>query len=76
VTDEYISGEFHWRYLNAPFYVVAIAAVLHGLSAFFLGEASLEYLAFMLTAGTLLGHASTLSFAVAESWAEEKAGTI
>jgi len=76
VTDEYISGEFHWRYLNAPFYVVAIAAVLHGLSAFFLGEAALEYLAFMLTAGTLLGLASTLSFAVAESWAEDRAGTI
>ena len=70
VTDEYLSGNFHWRYLNAPFYVVAIAAVLHGLSAFFLGEATLEYLAFMLTGGTLLGLASTLSFAVAESWAD------
>jgi putative membrane protein len=70
VTDEYLSGNFHWRYLNAPFYVVAIAAVLHGLSAFFLGEASLEYLALMLTGGTLLGLTSTLSFAVAESWAD------
>jgi len=74
VTDEYISGEFHWRYLNAPFYVVAIAAVLHGLSAFFLGQATLEYLAFMLTAGTLLGLASTLSFAVVETWSDERAG--
>jgi len=73
VTDEYLSGEFHWRYLNAPFYVVAIAAVLHGVSAFFLGEATLEYLALMLTGGTLLGLASTLSFAIAESWAEQGA---
>ncbi len=76
VTDEYISGEFHWRYLNAPFYVVAIAAVLHGLSAFFVGQASLEYLAFMLTAGTLLGLASTLSFAVVEAWSDERAGAV
>ena len=72
VTDEYLSGDFHWRYLNAPFYVVAIAAVLHGLSAFFLDQGSLEYLAFMLTGGTLLGLASTLSFAVAESWAGDR----
>ena len=73
VTDEYLSGGFSWRYLNAPFYIVAISAVLHGVSAFFLGQAALEYLAFMLTGGTLLGLASTLSFAVAESWAEESA---
>jgi len=72
VTDEYLSGNFHWRYLNAPFYVVAIAAVLHGLSAFFLGQGSLEYLALMLTSGTLLGLTSTLSFAVAESWAGDQ----
>ncbi|MXR50283.1 DUF373 family protein [Halovenus sp. WSH3] len=72
VTDEYLSGEFHWRYLNAPFYVVAIASILHGLSAFFLDQGSLEYLAFMLTGGTLLGLASTLSFAVAESWAGDQ----
>ena len=74
VTDEYLSGEFHWRYLNAPFYVVAIAAVVYGLSAFFLGQASLEYLAFLLTAGTLLGLASTFSFAVAEEWAGDQTG--
>ena len=67
VTQEYLSGEFQWRYLNAPFYVLAIAAVLHGLSAFFLGRVSLEYLAVMLTGGTLLGLASTLSFAVADA---------
>jgi putative membrane protein len=74
VTDEYLAGAFEWGYLNAPFYVVAIAAVLHGVSAFFLGEASLEYLAVMLTGGTLLGLASTLSFAVVESWSERRTG--
>jgi putative membrane protein len=72
VTDEYLAGEFQWRYLNAPFYVLAIAAVLHGLSSFFLGQADLGYLALTLTGGTLLGLASTLSFAVAESrWGRE-----
>jgi len=73
VTDEYLAGEFRWRYLNAPFYVLAIAGVLHGVSAFFIGRADLGYLALTLTAGTLLGLASTLSFAVAESWAERRA---
>ena len=73
VTDEYLAGEFKWRYLNAPFYVLAIAAVLHGLSAFFLGRVELGYLALMLTGGTLLGLASTLSFAVVESWSERRA---
>jgi putative membrane protein len=72
VTDEYLDGEFRFRYLNAPFYVLAIAAVLHGVSAFILGEATLEYLAFMLTGGTLLALASTLSFAVVESWADRR----
>jgi len=67
VTDEYLRGRFRWRYLNAPFYVVAIAAVLHAVSAYFLGIESLSYLATMLTAGTLLGLSSTLTFAVAES---------
>jgi putative membrane protein len=67
VTDEYLAGEFRWQHLNAPFYVVAIGTVLHGVSAFLLGRASLEYVAIMLTAGTLLGLASTLSLAVAES---------
>jgi putative membrane protein len=75
VTDEYLAGEFRWRYLNAPFYVLAIAGVLHGVSAFFIGRADLGYLALALTAGTLLGLASTLSFAVAESWSERHAGT-
>jgi len=76
VTDEYLAGEFQWRYLNAPFYVLAIAGVLHGVSAFFIGRADLGYLALALTAGTLLGLASTLSFAVAESWSKRHAGTV
>ena len=68
ITDEYLGGGFRWRYLNAPFYVGAIALVLHGLTAFFLGQgfADLSYLAATLTAGTLLGLASTLTFAVVE----------
>ncbi|MFQ3318649.1 MAG: putative membrane protein [Natronomonas sp.] len=68
ITDEYLAGSFKWRYLNAPFYVLAIAIVLHGLSAFLLSEpfAGLSYLAATLTAGTLLGLASTLAFAVIE----------
>jgi putative membrane protein len=72
VTDEYLAGRFRWQYLNAPFYVVAITAVLHGVSSFLLGSASLEYLALMLATGTLLGLASTLSFAVAESRTESE----
>jgi len=74
ITDEYLAGEFRWRYLNAPFYVVAIAVVLYGLSGFFLPETTgvtalaLTDLAFALTAGTLIGVLSTLTFAVVESW--------
>jgi len=78
VTDEYLNDSFRWRYLNAPFYVLAIAAVLHGLSAYFLefqgvlsfrafGLDGLSYLAATLVVGTLLGLGSTLLFAVAES---------
>ncbi len=68
ITDEYLAGGFRWRYLNAPFYVTAIAVVLHGLSAFFLTLpfAGLSYLAVTLTTGTFIGLASTLAFAVAE----------
>ncbi|TKR26366.1 DUF373 family protein [Natronomonas salsuginis] len=68
ITDEYLAGGFEWRYLNAPFYVVSIAIVLHGMSAFFaaLPFAELSYLALTLTTGTFLGLASTLAFAVAE----------
>jgi putative membrane protein len=73
VTDEYLADRFKWRYLNAPFYVVAIALVLYAVSGFFLPPTpgvrtlSLTDLAVALTAGTLVGVLSTLTFAVAES---------
>ncbi|WP_121741668.1 DUF373 family protein [Natronorubrum halophilum] len=67
ITDEYIAGTLEWRYLNAPFYVLSIAIVLYAVSAFFLDEVEINYLAAALTAGTLLGIVSTLTFAVAES---------
>ncbi|WP_372479935.1 DUF373 family protein [Halomicrobium sp. HM KBTZ05] len=67
VTDKYLSDSFEWRYLNAPFYVLSIAAVLYGVSAYFLGKATIEELAVALTAGTLLGLGSTLAFAIAET---------
>lgn len=73
ITDAYLTGRFRVRYLNAPFYVVAIAAVLHGLSAYLLGDATLSYLATVLAAGTALGLVSTLAFAVAESQRERAA---
>jgi putative membrane protein len=68
VTDEYLADRFRWRYLNAPFYVLSIAAVLHMLSAFFLDYVTLTELAAVLTAGTLVSVLSTLAFAVVESW--------
>ena len=67
VTDEYLADSFEWRYLNAPFYVLSIAAVLHGVSAYFLGLVGISYLAVALTAGTMLGLGSTLALAVAET---------
>lgn len=67
ITDEYIAGRFEWRYLNAPFYVISIAFVLHAVSAYFLDVVEMSYLAMALTAGTLLGIVSTLTFAVLES---------
>lgn len=67
ITDEYLADRFEWRYLNAPFYVLAITVVLHAVSGFFIGRVSLTYLAAMLTAGALLGVLSTLTFAVVES---------
>jgi putative membrane protein len=67
IIDEYLAGRFKWRYLNAPFYVLSIAVVLHAVSAFFLGYASRSYLAAALTGGTLLAVMSTLTFAVVES---------
>ena len=72
VTDEYLAGRFEWRYLNAPFYVLAITGILHAVSGYVLGEVDLSYLAVILTAGTLLGLASTLAFAVAESRMESR----
>ncbi|ELY92835.1 hypothetical protein C483_06797 [Natrialba hulunbeirensis JCM 10989] len=67
ITDEYIAGTLEWRYLNAPFYVLSIAIVLYAVSAFFLDEAGIAFLAAALTAGTLLGIVSTLAFAIVES---------
>ena len=75
ITDEFLADRFEWRYLNAPFYVVAIAAVLHAVSGFFVGALSLTVLAALLTAGTLLGVLSTLTFAVVESWVQRRPDT-
>ncbi len=73
ITDEYLADRFEWRYLNAPFYVISIAVVLYAVSAFVLGYRELPYVAVALTAGTLLGLASTLVFAIAESRFERHA---
>ena len=73
VTDECLADRFKWRYLNAPFYVVAIAIVLYAVSGFLLPAVSgvttltLTDLAVALTVGTLLGVLSTLTFALAEA---------
>lgn len=77
VTDEYLANRFKWRYLNAPFYVLAIAIVLYAVSGYFLTTRNvtaanvqtlgLTDVALALTAGTLLGVLSTLTFAIAES---------
>ncbi len=68
ITDTYLADEFEWQYLNAPFYVLAITAVLHAVSGFFVDELTRTVLAILLTAGTLLAVFSTLTFAVVESW--------
>jgi len=68
IANEYLSGEFEWQYLNAPFYVLAITTVLHAVSGFFLGDLSRGALATLLAAGTLLAVFSTLTFAIVESW--------
>lgn len=67
ITDEFLADRFRWRYLNAPFYVLAIGLVLHGVSAYMLGHQTLADAAAALTVGTILGVVSTLTFAVAES---------
>ncbi|WP_247729768.1 DUF373 family protein [Halovivax limisalsi] len=74
ITDEYIAGRLKWRYLNAPFYVISIALVVHAVAGFFVGDRSLTYLATAITGGTLLGIVSTLTFAVAESRATTESG--
>lgn len=73
ITDAYLHGRLRVRYLNAPFYVVAIAAVLHGISAYLLDQVTLSYMVGVLAAGTALGLASTLAFAVAEARQEASA---
>jgi putative membrane protein len=77
VTDEYLHDTFRWRYLNAPFYVLSIAAVLYSVSAYVLSRqfADLSYLAIILTASTLLGVFSTLAFAIAESRSSQETKT-
>jgi len=67
ITDEYLAGRLEWRYLNAPFYVVAIAVVLYAASGYVLEEVALSTLAGALTGAFLLGVSSTLAFAIAES---------
>jgi putative membrane protein len=71
VTDEYLADRFKWRYLNAPFYVAAIAVVLFAVTGYLLpasvADLSLTDLAVALTGGTLLGVLSTLAFAIAEA---------
>jgi len=67
ITDEYLADRLEWRYLNAPFYVLAIAGVLHTLTAYLLGMVGLSTLAAVLTGATLLALTSTLAFAVVES---------
>ncbi|GAB3683829.1 DUF373 family protein [Salinarchaeum chitinilyticum] len=67
ITDEYLAGTLEWRYLNAPFYVGAIALVLYAASGYVLGEVELSALAVALAGAFLLGVSSTLAFAIAES---------
>jgi putative membrane protein len=73
ITDEFLADRFEWRYLNAPFYVVAIAAVLHAVSGFFVGRVDPTTLAVLLTVGTLIGVLSTLTFAVVENYRDRRA---
>ena len=73
ITDAYLADRLEWRYLNAPFYVISIAVVLHGVSAFLLGYQDLPYVAAALTAGTLVGLVSTLTFAIVETRSARRA---
>jgi len=67
ITDEYLSGRLEWQHLNAPVYVLAIALVAQAVAGYVIDEVDLQYLALALTGGTLIGLASTLAFAIAES---------
>ncbi|MFB6163154.1 MAG: DUF373 family protein [Halococcoides sp.] len=74
VIDGYLRGTFEWRHLNAPFYITAIAGVIHAASGWLVGSKDLSYLFVMLTAGLMLGLASTFAFAVADARSREGPG--
>jgi len=67
ITDEYLSGRMKLRYLNAPVYVVSIVGVLYAASGYMIGAITLEFLAMVLVAGTILGFSSTLIFSIIET---------
>ncbi|ELZ09456.1 hypothetical protein C479_11580 [Halovivax asiaticus JCM 14624] len=67
LTDAYIGERLEWRYLNAPFYVVAMTVVLYAVSGFFVDQIDVAALATALTGGTVLAILSTLTFAIVES---------
>jgi putative membrane protein len=67
IVDGYLSGSFEWAHLNAPFYALSIGAVLHAVSAYLIQASDLAGVAAALAGGTILGLASTLTFAVVES---------
>ncbi|AWB27759.1 DUF373 family protein [Halococcoides cellulosivorans] len=73
VVDGYLRGTFEWRHLNAPFYIVAIAGAIHAASGWITGSATQNYLFVMVTAGLMLGLASTFAFAVADARSREEA---
>ena len=67
ITDAYLAGTLQWRFLNAPVYIIAIAAILYAVSGFLLGFQEMPFVAGVLTAGTLVGLLSTLGFAIVEA---------
>lgn len=67
ITDEYLNGRMKIRYLNAPIYVVSIVGVLYAASGYVIGAVTLEFLAMVLVAGTILGFSSTLIFSIIET---------
>jgi putative membrane protein len=71
ITDEYLSGRMKLRYLNAPIYVVSIVGVLYAASGYVIGAVTLEFLAMVLVAGTILGFSSTLIFSIIETRREK-----